>query len=86
MIPREIDSAQYHTPGKFRKIRITGEILTKIENIVNHWSVAQAGHNDKKLEVENLVGLSLLGWLQLQPKNNNYSFKNQFSIFLLAIG
>ena len=35
-------------------------LLTKIENILNHWSVAQAGSNDdKKLEVENLVGLSL---------------------------
>ena len=36
-----------------------GENLTKIENILTHWSVAQAGSNDeKKLEVENLVGLS----------------------------
>ena len=36
------------------------EFLTKIENILTHWSVAKAGSIDeKKLEVENLVGLSL---------------------------
>ena len=33
---------------------------TKFENMLTHWSVAQAGSNDeKKLGVENLVGLSL---------------------------
>ena len=37
-----------------------GENETKFENISTHWSVAQAGSNDeKKLGVENLVGLSL---------------------------
>ena len=37
-----------------------GENLTKIENILIHESVDQAGANDeKKLEVENLVGLFL---------------------------
>ena len=37
-----------------------GENLTKIENILTHESVDQAGANDeKKLEVENLVGLFL---------------------------
>ena len=33
---------------------------TKFENILTHWSVAQAGSNDeKKLGVKNLVELSL---------------------------
>ena len=34
---------------------------TKFENILTHWSVAQAGSNDeeKKIGVKNLVGLSL---------------------------
>ena len=37
-----------------------GENLTKFENILTHWSVAQTSSNDeKKLGVENLVGLSL---------------------------
>ena len=31
----------------------------EIENIVIHWSVAQAGSSDEKMGVENLVGLSL---------------------------
>ena len=36
------------------------ENLTKIKNILTHWSGAQAGSNEeKKLEVEYLVGLSL---------------------------
>ena len=34
-------------------------MLTKIEHILTHWSLDQAGSNDKKLEVKNLVGLSL---------------------------
>ena len=33
--------------------------LNKSGNILTHWSVAQAGSNDKKIEVENLVRLSL---------------------------
>ena len=37
-----------------RKIRIT-----KIKNILTHRSAAQAGSNDEKLEIENLVGLAL---------------------------
>ena len=32
----------------FQKIRITQWNLTKIENIVTHWSVVQAGSNDEK--------------------------------------
>ena len=42
------------------KFVLSREILTSIENIVTHRSVAQADlNNEKKLEVENLVGLSL---------------------------
>ena len=42
------------------KFEQLNEILTKIENILAHWSVAQVGWNDeKKLAVENLVGFSL---------------------------
>ena len=37
---------------KFEKL---SDILTKIENILTHWSVAQAGLNDEK----NFVELSL---------------------------
>ena len=33
--------------------------LTKIENILTHWSVDQTDSNNEKMEVENLVGLSL---------------------------
>ena len=37
-----------------------GENETKFENILTHWSVAQTGSNEeKKLGIENLVGLSL---------------------------
>ena len=37
-----------------------GENETKNENILTHWSVAQASSNDeKKLKIKNLVGLSL---------------------------
>ena len=37
-----------------------GENETKNENILTHWSVAQASLNDeKKLKIKNLVGLSL---------------------------
>ena len=51
------DSAQYDTalnltPGSMKH--------SKNETILTHWSMAQAGSNDdKKLGVENLVGLSL---------------------------
>ena len=42
------------------KLEYLGENKTKKENILTHWSVAQAGSNDKKkLGVGNLVGLSL---------------------------
>ena len=37
-----------------------GENETKNENILTHWSVAQASSNEeKKLKLKNLVGLSL---------------------------
>ena len=64
------DSAQYDTvrnltPRRMilrrtsEKYEYLGEILTKIENILIQWSVAQAGSNDeKKLGAENPVGLS----------------------------
>ena len=41
----------YHTPGSQIfgiKIQITLQILTKIENILTHWSVDKAGSNDEK--------------------------------------
>ena len=41
------------------KEQITRRKLKKIENILTLWSVAQAGSNEEKKEVENLVGLSL---------------------------
>ena len=42
------------------KFEYLSKNLTNIENTLTHWSVAQAGRNDeKKLEVENLFGLSL---------------------------
>ena len=36
-----------------------GEFLTKIENILTHWSVAQVGSNYEKKKFENLAELSL---------------------------
>ena len=64
MIPRQVNLPKVWYPGeslfltlKFEYLR---EISTKIENILTHWSVAQTGSNEeKKLEVENLFGLSL---------------------------
>ena len=47
-------SPGYHTP--VMKLR---EILTKIENILTHWSGAKADSKNEKMEVEYLVGLSL---------------------------
>ena len=42
------------------KFQYLSEILTKVKIILTRWSVAQAGlNNEKKLEVENLVGLFL---------------------------
>ena len=53
----ESDSAQYHTAGRlaqrsmklrwvnFEKLEYLDEILTKIVNIITHYSVAQAGWN-----------------------------------------
>ena len=35
------------------------EILTELENILIHYSLAQADSNYEKKQVENLVGLSL---------------------------
>ena len=51
MIPMycaELDSAHYDTARRFRKIEYLSEDETKKENIVTHWSVAQAGWNDEK--------------------------------------
>ena len=41
------------------KYEYLGENETKFENILTHWSVAQAVRLMQKLGVENLVGLSL---------------------------
>ena len=41
-------AVSYLAPGRFRKILKLREILTKIENILTHWSVAQAGSNKEK--------------------------------------
>ena len=45
--------------GTSEKLEFLDENETKNENILTNWSVAQAGSNDKKLGVENVVGLSL---------------------------
>ena len=62
---------QYDTPGRltlrsmipredfYEKLRLTRRNLSKIENILTHWSVAQAGSNDEKNGVEIITGLSL---------------------------
>ena len=42
----EMDSAQYDTLKNSNDC----EILTKIENVLTHWSVAQIGSNDEKRE------------------------------------
>ena len=66
----ELDSAQYGTAGNLtlhsiilhgtpEKYEYLSENKTKNETVLTHWSVAQAGSKDeKKLGVENLVGLS----------------------------
>ena len=42
------------------KFEYLSEKETRNENILTHWSVAQAGSSDEKImRVENLVGLSL---------------------------
>ena len=59
MILREIDSEQYDTPWEIdsqgmipwevqKKFELLGEILTKIINILTHWSVAQTVLNEEK--------------------------------------
>ena len=57
----EINSGQYDTVRRFLQTNFinSGEILTKIENILTHWSVAQV-RIMKKLEVKHLIGMSLL--------------------------
>ena len=40
------------------KFEYLSENETKLENILTHWSVAQAGSNED-LGVKNLIGLSL---------------------------
>ena len=52
-------------PQLLRNTYGTGsKILTKMENILTHWSAAQAGLNDKmKKEVENLIVLFLQSFL-----------------------
>ena len=60
--PGEIDFANYSMipQGDFyEKLRLTRRNLSKIENILTHWSVAQAGSNDEKNGVEIITGLSL---------------------------
>ena len=51
----EIDSALYHTVVRLTQRsnipwKIISKNLTKLENILTHWSVAQAGSNDEKLD------------------------------------
>ena len=57
------DSPGYHTlASQFflnLKFKLLRKILTKIENIVTHWSVAQEDSNKKQKLVANFVGLSL---------------------------
>ena len=54
-IPRT-RGASYPGPGGIEKFE---KLITKIENILTQWLVAQVGSNYEKLEVENLIGLSL---------------------------
>ena len=55
MIPRSMILC-----GTSENYEFLSENQIKKENILTHWSVAQAGSNDeKKLGFENLVGLSL---------------------------
>ena len=59
--PGEIDSAQYHTPGRFRKIRITWRKIKQNRKYFNPLVSGPGWFKQwKKLEVKNLVGLSLL--------------------------
>ena len=76
-----VDSPGYHIQGSkkgsFLKLEFEKlcENLTKIVIILTHWSVGQAGSNDeKKLKVENLVGLS------------HYKFKETQNEFCLYMG
>ena len=60
---------------KYFRFKLLSEILIKIEIFLSQWpwSVAQAGlYGEKKLEVENLVGLSLQ---QIKKKNYFYFTK-----------
>ena len=61
------DSPGYENPMEsvfYTKIRITPS-LTKSKNILTHWSVDQVGSKEEKnLEAENLVGLSLESTVQ----------------------
>ena len=55
-----VDSAQFDTARSSEKYEYLDENATKNKNILTHWSVAQTSSNDeKKLEVENLDGLSI---------------------------
>ena len=62
-----VESAQYRvTPRSmilrgvnFEKLEHLGEISTKIKTILTQYSVAQAGSNYEKKQVEHLVVLSL---------------------------
>ena len=69
-------SAQYDTARSqflsILKFEYLGENETKFKNILTHWPVAQADSNDeKKLGVENLVGLSLPLKLKLLRQINS---------------
>ena len=57
MIPGVSYTGESISPGYNIPVMKLREILTKIENILTHWSGAQADMNNEKIEVENLVGL-----------------------------
>ena len=64
-IEKFIDSGQHYIPRNFlRKIRITRQntVLPKIVNILNYWSMAQAGSNVEKMGSK--ISLTVpLNWL-----------------------
>ena len=65
--------------GDLETFEYLSENETRNENILTHWSVAQAGSSDEKImRVENLVGLSLQSHKslkQLANLNENFSRK-----------
>ena len=65
--------------GDLETFEYLSENETRNENILTHWTVAQAGSSDEKImRVESLVGLSLQSHKslkQLANKNENFSRK-----------